>query len=500
MTDNQRSQTPSPDLDKAMVLHLEMQDIKVDEATAEYAAPTASHTQDEERAFVRRLDRRVLPWIMILYMLSYLDRSVLGNSVALGIKQDLHLVGSEYEWAGALFYCATFAFGTIGGLMLKVVKPRYYLAGCCIGWGGMAAAQAAATGFASLGAIRFLLGLFEASFAPGCAFYLSFWYTKDELTLRIAAYAGTSAISGVIGGLVSYAFGFASQNVLKQWQWLFIAEGIPTIIVGVLTPFILPDRPEQVKPRWMSDKEHAIALDRRNRYVKNASDEGINWNHVRAGFMDYRLWLFAVIYAGLSLSLAVISIFLPSLLSVMGFAGYKSNLMTVPPYAVGYFGLLLLSWVSGRIHQRGILISLAAAVGGVGYLLVGLVSGSAVRYFGAFLVVGGTYWSFPIVLAWIANTFATDSKAATGLGAVIAVTHAVGIAAAHIFPSNQAPQYRMGSIVSAALMLAAAVGAIVMSQLLQTENKRRDRLQRDETGPVALGAAADKDPNFRYVL
>jgi hypothetical protein len=105
---------------------------------------------------------------------------------------------------------------------------------------------------------------------------------QDELTLRIAAYAGTSAISGVIGGLVSYAFGFASQNVLKQWQWLFIAEGIPTIIVGVLTPFILPDRPEQVKPRWMSDKEHAIALDRRNRYVKNASDEGINWNHVRA--------------------------------------------------------------------------------------------------------------------------------------------------------------------------------------------------------------------------
>jgi hypothetical protein len=160
------------------------------------------------------------------------------------------------------------------------------------------------------------------------------------------------------------------------------------------------------------------------------------------GFMDYRLWLFAVIYAGLSLSLAVISIFLPSLLSVMGFAGYKSNLMTVPPYAVGYFGLLLLSWVSGRIHQRGILISLAAAVGGVGYLLVGLVSGSAVRYFGAFLVVGGTYWSFPIVLAWIANTFATDSKAATGLGAVIAVTHAgkpSHLPSGHVYPPLKVP-------------------------------------------------------------
>ncbi|WWC93838.1 hypothetical protein V866_000674 [Kwoniella sp. B9012] len=465
------------------------------------ASVEARHTPEEEKAFVRKLDRRVLPWIMLLYLLSYLDRSNLGNSVALGIKKDLNLVGTDYEWASAMFYVATFCFGTVGGLMLKIVKPSYYLGGCCIGWGMMAALQATAKGFGSLAGIRFLLGLFEASFAPGCAFYLSFWYTKHELVLRIAAYAGTSALSGVIGGLISYGFGTASNHPLKRWQWLFISEGIPTIVIGLITPFVLADRPEVEKPKWLSEAELAIAMDRRTRYVKNASDPGVNWKQVGMTFLDYRLWLFAVLYSGLSLSLAVIAIFLPSLLGVMGYASYKANLMTVPPYAVGYFGLLLISWLSDRYRQRGFPIAIASTIGGAGYLIVGLVKESKVRYFGAFMAVAGTYWSFPLVLGWISNTFATDSKSATGLGVVIAVTHAVGIAAAHIYPTKDSPQYRTGSIVSAALMFASCASALFMRSLLDRENKKRDaKYGIAEADGAVLGSEGDKDANMRYIL
>lgn len=289
---------------------------------------------------------------------------------------------------------------------------------------------------------------------------------------------------------------------MYKWQWLFLAEGIPTILVGVATIWVLPDRPEQGRPRGFSESEYTIALARRRRYVRNADAAGINWNQVKGAFADYRLWMFMVIYSGLSLSLAVIAIFLPSLLQVMGFKSYRANLMTVPPYALGYLGLLFVSWMAGRTHQRAIFVIPAAIIGGVGYLLVGLTTQNASRYAGAFLVVSGTYWSFPVVLAWVANTFAADSKAATGLGAVIAVTHAVGVAAAHIYPSSEGPRYTKGSIVPAALMFAASACALLMRILLHRENQRRDQLgSTTEAGQgVEMGDEADKDPNFRYVL
>lgn len=188
----------------------------------------------------------------------------------------------------------------------------------------------------------------------------------------------------------------------------------------------------------------------------------------------------------------------------MGYKSYRANLMTAPPYAVGYIGLLVVSWLAGRYRQRAIFVIFAAVIGGTGYLIVGLspVHIVGLRYAGAFLVVAGTYWSFPVVLAWVANTFAADSKAGTGLGAVIAVTHAVGVAAAHIYPSTEAPQYRKGSIVSAVLMFLAAFCALGMRILLKRENSRRDRAQPENAvgDGVEMGDEADKDPNFRYIL
>lgn len=104
---------------------------------------------------------------------------------------------------------------------------------------------------------------------------------QDELTLRIAAYAGTSALAGVIGGLISYGFSFADDNTLHKWQWLFLAEGAPTILVGFATIWVLPDRPEQGRPRGFSNAEHDIALARRRRHVRNADEGGINWAQVK---------------------------------------------------------------------------------------------------------------------------------------------------------------------------------------------------------------------------
>ena len=164
--------------------------------------------------------------------------------------------------------------------MLKVVKPSTWLAICMVGWGIMSALQAVCHNGASLAAVRFFLGLFEASFAPGCALYLSFWYLKTELSFRIACYAGTSALSGVVGGLIFYGLGLRQHSLhIPAWKTLFIVEGIPTAVLGIATYFYLPDRPETGRHRWFTEEEHRILLSRRSRFVKN-KDNGIDMDQV----------------------------------------------------------------------------------------------------------------------------------------------------------------------------------------------------------------------------
>lgn len=154
--------------------------------------------------------------------------------------------------------------------MLKVIKPSTWLAMCMVGWGVMSALQAVCHNGADLAVVRFFLGLFEASFAPGCALYLSFWYLKTELSLRIAAYAGTSALSGVVGGLLAYALGKHNSSLLvPAWKALFIVEGVPAVAFGIATYYYLPDRPETGRSWWFSQEEQQIILSRRTRYVKN---------------------------------------------------------------------------------------------------------------------------------------------------------------------------------------------------------------------------------------
>ncbi|SCV57382.1 uncharacterized protein FFB14_15116 [Fusarium fujikuroi] len=316
-------------------------------------------------------------------------------------------------------------------LMLKVVKPSTWLGICAVGWGAVSTLQAACVNHEGLIAVRFFLRIFEASFAVGCALYLSFWYLKSELSLRISAYAGMSALSGVISGVVAYGMGLAKDMAVTPWQGLFLVEGLPTIAVGIATFWMLPGRPD--------------------RFTKNA-DEGISKAQVKAAFLDCRLYLFCVMYSGLSLSLAVAAVFLPTIVKDLGYHSVQANLMTAPIYAVAYVTLLVTAALSDRFRVRGIPISIGGLIAGVGYICLGLIKDDLSRYITCILAVTGTYMAFPVVLTWITSNFAGDTKAGVGLGIVIAVTHTVGVAASNVYPKTDAPYYLMGNAVSSSLV------------------------------------------------
>lgn len=330
----------------------------------------------------------------------------MGNARNIGLAKDISLGNTMYQVASASFYIGTVLFGTVGGLMLKVFKPSTWLGICAIGWGATSALQAACTNPAGLIVVRLFLGAFEASFAPGCALYLSFWYLKSELSLRIAAYAGMSAVSGIVSGLIAYGVGLAQGKMaMTAWQTLFVVEGLPTVVVGLLTLWILPGRPESTRSHWFSEAEHEIILSRRNRFTKN-DDSGMAsiWSKSRSkwcpksfmnnglcndfsAFKDYRLYLFCLIYSGLSLSLAVAAVFLPTIIEDLGYHSVKANLMTAPVYATAYVCLILTAMVSDRLRMRGMAIALGGLIAGIGYVLLGVLRQESARYACCFLAV-----------------------------------------------------------------------------------------------------------------
>ncbi|KNB10696.1 hypothetical protein FOXG_20388 [Fusarium oxysporum f. sp. lycopersici 4287] len=462
-------------------LHLE-NNTEAPKAITETALP---FSPADEKRLVRKLDRTILPWIMLLYLLSYIDRSNMGNARNIGLEEDIGLSSVQYQIASASFY--------IGHRHIRYdrrsdAEGREAFYAACVNPGGLIA-------------VRFFLGVFEASFAPGCALYLSFWYLKSELSLRIAAYAGMSALSGVISGVVAYSMGLAKNMAVTSWQGLFLVEGLPTIAVGAATFWMLPGRPESGKSFWFTDEEHQIILNRRSRFTRNA-DEGISKAQVKAAFLDYRLYLFCVMYSGLSLSLAVAAVFLPTIVKDLGYHSVQANLMTAPIYAVAYVTLLVTATLSDRFRTRGIPISIGGLIAGTGYICLGLLKDDLARYVTCFLAVTGTYMAFPIVLTWITSTFAGDTKAGVGLGIVIAVTHAVGVAASNIYPKTDAPYYLMGNAVSSSLVFLTALSAVIMSVMLYRENRHRDRrFGRPEADvPIDMGGDADKAQDYRYEI
>lgn len=221
------------------------------------------------------------------------------------------------------------------------------------------------------------------------------------------------------------------------------------------------------------------------------------------------------------------SIFLPTIVGQLGYKAVDANLMTAPVYFSAYALLLITAYLSDRFNSRGIPIIIGGALSGVGYMLLGTLTNVHARYGMTFLAAivrllpfppfhpsppphpltphptpkQGTYIAFPIVLSWILSTFAADTKSGVGIGIVIAVTHAVGVAASNIFPSSQSPQYTMGCSVSGALGFVAAIAAALMILLLHRENRRRDRVYgRPEGGAVAMTGEADMVAEFRYAL
>ncbi|GAA5945123.1 hypothetical protein JCM10213_001565 [Rhodosporidiobolus nylandii] len=438
--------------------------LHLDSDSAEYKAM--------EKRIVRKQDWRILPLICIAYLLNYLDRTNLGNARTLNndkpgesLVETLDLKGLRYNIVVALFFIPYVLLEFPSNLALKYFSPSKWIARIMVSWGIVTICTAAVTSYGGLIACRLVLGAAEAGFFPGVMFYLCFWYTASERATRMAIFSASVAVSGAFGGLIATGVSYMSGKAgLYGWQWLFILEGIPAVLMGVVVYFYLPDYPETAK--FLTPEERAFAAHRMGPFAPKGTDKHFDKKEAWACVKNWQFWAFAACYFCFANSLNAFGYFSPTIIASLGFSGPKAQLLTVPPNVFAFIVIIGNAWVSDKRKERPTHILGGTALVMVGYLLLATVKHSwGVRFLAVFFIACTNASVVPF-LAFRTATVTGSTATAIATGGVIAFSNSAGALAPFLFPSDQSPLYLTGNWTCFALMAFAGLIVCVLWFLL----------------------------------
>lgn len=252
----------------------------------------------DERALVRKLDLYLIPLIMALYLFSFLDRVNIGNARLYGLEEDLNLSSNQFQVAVSILFVTYLLFEVPSNLVLKLFTPRRWIAFIAVTWGLIATMTGLVQNYGGLIAVRLLLGVVEAGLFPGLNVYLTFFYSKHELALRVGYLFVSAAIAGALGGLLAYGIGHMDGlEGMSGWRWIMIIEGIPSVILGIITYFALPNDAQSAY--FLTKEEKALMEVRRRReYGNTASSQEFNKQDMVRAFTDWKVWAFSVAQFG----------------------------------------------------------------------------------------------------------------------------------------------------------------------------------------------------------
>lgn len=384
-----------------------------------------------------------------------------------------------------------------------------------------------AQNYSGLMALRWFLGVFEAGLFPGVNYYLSCWYRRSEFGLRavrilLSPYTGfgvltlqaiffsAAALSGSFGGLLAAAIiKMAGVAGLEGWRWIFILEGIVTVLLGVASYWIIVDFPDDSTFLSPDDK---LRVTRRLLLDNQASAERENWSKKAffGAILDWKMWLGMAIYMGADMPLYAFSLFLPTIVSNLHIGNgsvVTNQLLSVPPYAGAAIMTVLIGFAADKTNRRGIYNVGCSLIGIAGFAML-LGSGTtqyAVKYAGTFLGAIGIYPCIANTIAWTSNNVEGVYKRGIVLGFVIGWGNLNGVVSSNIFQASNAPNYRIGHGIIMGYMIVFLLGGSALQwYLLARENKARDQGKRDHVveglSPAEVRGLGDKVPNFRYKL
>ncbi|KAH9889737.1 major facilitator superfamily domain-containing protein [Xylariomycetidae sp. FL2044] len=467
-------------------------------------SPSASDTEAviNEKALLRKLDMRLLPAVGILYLLSFLDRSNVGNARIEGLLDDLHMTGDQYLTGLTLYFMGYVLFEIPCNIILKRTTPRVWLPTLTIAWGVVATLMGITHNLSGFLATRFFLGVTESGLFPGAVYYFSMWYKRKERQYRVSLFFSAASLAGAFGGILAYGIGKMGGIVWENgWRWIFILEGIFTVLVAAGAYGFIHNYPSTSK--FLSKGERDFIHQRLAADSDATNDEHFTWSAVGEAFRDPNCWLYGLGFHTMSLPLYTLSLFLPTIISNLGYTAATAQLLTVPPYAFAFITTVTVAVVSERLGRRAIFIGGSAIFAAIGYcILLGNTDPRerpGVSYVGVFFAAGGIYPATALVLSWPAINVSGQTKRAVANAMQISIGNLGAVLGTQLYRSNDGPRFIVGHSFALGYLLANAVIVTVLGLRLRKENKRRSKLV-EEVRHVgeAPDWKGDSDPRWRF--
>ncbi|CAD6566176.1 MAG: hypothetical protein ASARMPRED_008572 [Alectoria sarmentosa] len=448
-----------------------------------------------EKRLVRKCDLYVIPVLSLLYSLAFIDRINIGNARLQGLEKDLKMKGQDYNVALFVFFIPYILFEIPSNLLIRKVAPSTWLSivTVCLG---------VTQSYSGLIVCRFLLGLCEAGFFPGCMYLISMYYRRYELQWRFNLFFSAVILAGAWSGLLAYALAkMAGVGGYDGWRWIFIIEGLATFAFAVISRFFIVDWPETAK--FLTPAERQLLIRRLSEDMADARMDRLDSKARRRAFGDWKIYVGILMYLGVNNTGYSTSFFTPTILSELGWTAVRAQVLSIPIYIVAAVTCLISALLTDRLQHRYAFAMLGVVTASIGYIIL-LAQGSVsvgARYFAVYLVMAGGYITQPITLVWLSNNMGGHYKRSINAAMQIGFGNFGGIIASNIYMTKQKPRYPVGYGVSLALIWMCGLACTVFAIGLRLENKRRERGERD--GRLSLAKEevenlGDEHPKFRF--
>ena len=407
--------------------------------------------QEIEKKVISKVSRRLIPFMFVLYVIAYLDRVNVGFA-ALQMNADLKFSAAVYGLGSGIFFIGYFLFEIPSNLILGRIGARIWIARIMITWGIVASATAFIQGPRSFYLVRFLLGLAEAGFFPGMILYLTYWFPARHRARTVALFMTATAVSGVISGPVSGTLlTMHGTGGLSGWQWLFILEGVPAVLLGIVVFFYMTDRPEKAK--WLSKEERAWLINRLKDEQVRKSQFGIErfMHALKSG----RVWLLCLIYLSIVIGLYGVGLWMPLIIKgVSGLSDFMVGIVSVFPYLLAAVGMTFIGISSDRTGERRLHTAGSIALAAAGMVLTAYTRNPVLELVSLSLVAIGIWGTLGPFWA-LATSFLSGTAACGGIALINSVGNLGGFVGPYIVGviKDITGVFKYGLIVLAVILL-----------------------------------------------
>jgi ACS family tartrate transporter-like MFS transporter len=416
----------------------------------------------DERALLRKVTLRLIPFLCVLYGFNILDR----NNVAfakLTMLTDCNISEKAYGWCAGIFFIGYFIFQLPSNLSLSRIGARRWVSFIMVSWGLISICTMFVVGPWSFASVRFVLGLAESGFYPGVLLYLTFWYPAQHRARVVSRFMLASPLMGIVGGPLSgavmeYMNGSAG---LTGWQWLFLIEGVPAVMLGVMVWFYLSDRPDQAS--WLTENERTWLTGKiEEEHRERPSEHALSLKQV---LWSRKVWHLTLLYTTIAGCIAGLNNYMPSLIGAR-FAGHNKfqiGLLSAIPGIGAMIGMVLVGSSSDRMGERRWHVAGSALAAALGWMLYNVSDSLWFSLFSLTLAltgmmsVMGPFWSMP-------TAFLSGRSAAAGIAVINAIGNLGGFLAPGMIGElkDASGKYLYGMILMADTMAVAALLAITV--------------------------------------